>query len=1155
MQDYFTNTLHTTPSPALLKAMLINGARLTTGYNSYGVNGDINYEGWGLVNVPNSVPLALSNGVSGSATPMYFLDQSPTNVLATGDRRTFAVNVPTAAAQAQMLHITLAWTDPPGNPAAGIKLVNNLDLMVSNKVTGAVYYGNTFASAAVPYSVAVDLTNTVPDSVNNVENVILPAPLSTDYSVTVIGRNVTVNAVTAEQTNIVQDYALVISCGDGANTSGITVTPAAANIPSTVPLVTFTTPTNQIYFNEIAGANAPWLSTNAIALGANSAYATNASLFIGQTNQWHFFVVTNTTTYTNAAFITFLPNTLATPRMGVFANSTANSTRPEADLDLFVAQESTITNLDPVVISNCVFGVNGDSASLDRGGTEFVAFNNSQPNQVYYIGVQCQDQMAGQFAFFPVFSLLPFSQMDTNGNEIVNGVPLPVNIPDGDNAHPGVAYVFGLATIPMDVGGLTVTNTISHQNFGDLFGTLTHDTAFAVLNNHEGLYDPAVNYTEIYDDDGTPGTKHTDGPGSLQDFRGNPAIGPWILTEMDDSLTQTGSVNGFTLVIHPHQDLTNGTHKVTVQPKSWWYGYVDVTAGFTNLTVFATNQPPNATPPIQMYLNYEVEPNFANYLVRADLTNSPFGPGGLYPGNVISYGPPLMPGRYFVGLYNPSGSDVTISIGALLLFDSSSIDTADFASTGSVPLLDDAVTYDSIFVPNKEVIQNLNVGLRVDHPRISDLVFHLISPDGTRYLLMENRGGQDTNGCGRTVITTNIVNITAKGGQQAQTNVINMGFTRGTFPITYDFYTLPDEMTVYYGTNIASTNLILDTGMTNNPFGPASISVKFPPSGMSADSTYLTIVMNQYGNPYPSTAWTYTAGGVFTNYYYLSFTEDTNLTTTPIKFASPPLVPLIRTDVVASPAATNLIVDNLYYQAEQWLGAVIGTSAAGEWQLEVLDNRAGATNNATLVSWQLEFTFANTNLPVGISGFVPQTNTIATNSIQWYQVYVPTNASYATNILDFATAPVNLWYSDHYPPAMNILFLGHSTAGSVLMNTNTTMPLLVPGSTYYLGVQNTNSFAVTNAIEVDFDHGNQPPGPKSVRFNSAKASASKTELSWAPATGSHYQIQWKNNLSDPWQTVTNPAATVSNGVATFSDDGSQTAPLGGQRFYRLVWVP
>ena len=39
---------------------------------------------------------------------------------------------------------------------------------------------------------------------------------------------------------------------------------------------------------------------------------------------------------------------------------------------------------------------------------------------------------------------------------------------------------------------------------------------------------------------------------------------------------------------------------------------------------------------------------------------------------------------------------------------------------------------------------------------MSDLVFHLISPDGTRYLLMENRGGTTTNGMGVTLTATNI---------------------------------------------------------------------------------------------------------------------------------------------------------------------------------------------------------------------------------------------------------------------------------------------------------------------------------------------------------------------------------------------------------------
>ncbi len=41
--------------------------------------------------------------------------------------------------------MTLAWTDPPGDPAAAIKLVNNLVLVVtnlSNPTNPIVYYGN-----------------------------------------------------------------------------------------------------------------------------------------------------------------------------------------------------------------------------------------------------------------------------------------------------------------------------------------------------------------------------------------------------------------------------------------------------------------------------------------------------------------------------------------------------------------------------------------------------------------------------------------------------------------------------------------------------------------------------------------------------------------------------------------------------------------------------------------------------------------------------------------------------------------------------------------------------------------------------------------------------------------------------------------------------
>ena len=54
------------------------------------------------------------------------------------------------------------------------------------------------------------------DVVNNVENVYLAPTLATNYSVTVVARSVNVNAVTDQTNGVAQDYALVISSGDGA---------------------------------------------------------------------------------------------------------------------------------------------------------------------------------------------------------------------------------------------------------------------------------------------------------------------------------------------------------------------------------------------------------------------------------------------------------------------------------------------------------------------------------------------------------------------------------------------------------------------------------------------------------------------------------------------------------------------------------------------------------------------------------------------------------------------------------------------------------------------------------------------------------------------------------------------------------------------------
>jgi subtilisin-like proprotein convertase family protein len=933
MQDYFTNTLRTTPSPALLKAMLINGARPTGAYDLQ-VQNKINFEGWGLINLPDSLPPGVTNRADANCSS-FFIDQNPTNALATGDSHTFLVTINTNAA-ALPLRVTLAWTDPPGDPAAAIKLVNNLDLVVTNfddPANPIIFYGNDIASGSI-YNTPEGTNAQNLDSINNVENVFISPLLGANYSITVIGRGVNVNAVTAQTNNaagvyapnVVQDFALVISSGNGEVTNVFTVTDnPIVSLPTTDQQITLVTNYNAPLLNQLVGASTPLLGTNTIPLGTNLVWGeTNSIITLGMTNQWHFYVVTNTTGFTNAAFITFIPSTLAIPRMGVFADSVGNATRPEADIDLYVTTDPTLMNLNPVAISNCVNGAqvgasSGNSfngASLGRGGTEFVVDTNSSPSipgEVYYVGVYSEDREASEYGFIPIFSQQPFSQMNPNGSQSVFGVPLPVNIPDGTPALPGHGYVFGLALYPMQVLQVVVTNTIVHQNFGDLIGTMTHGgqngmSQTVVLNNHDSLGNPPGPYTQIYDDSGQGnifGSQPSDGPGSLNTFTGQQGNGVWLLTETDDSLTQIGSVTGFNMLVEPHQDLTKGI-TIILGPLGWFYEYIDVPPGATNLTIYATNI--TATGVVDLFVRYGAIPTLTatNEFGPARLTNS----GSPGPGNSISIGPPLTPGRYWVGLYNESLVPQTVYIVAKLGMGTAP--QATFTSAGQAPILDDAVMTNSIFVTAVQNLSSVEVALRVDHPRVSDLVFHLISPQGTRCLLVENRGGTTTNGMGATLAFTNITPASSSGNGLPSTNVIDTGQTAGTVQISYNFYTVPDEMVVQYqGANIFDSGIVNGSGMFTIAYGPGA-------------STQLTIIMNPTVYAGDGDLWDYTVNSSQARYTYLVLTEDTNKTTTPIKYAVPPfhgiLTNLVTTNVV--------LVTNLVPTAAEWHNSFeLGSSA------------------------------------------------------------------------------------------------------------------------------------------------------------------------------------------------------------------------------------
>jgi len=213
--QYYRSNYNATPSPALVKAALINSAAELD--ESNGGPGPIpnNDEGWGRITLTNLI---------GSARIFQYVDQ--TVLLTTGqvyERHAFVQS------PGQPLKITLAYTDVPGFPGALPALVNDLDLEVVGP-DGTLYRGNQFAGGeSIPNA-------PTPDNLNNVEGVQLSAPLPGDYLVRVRARNVAEDA-RLDTAEVDQDFALVISGGLlGARQGAVLLDRADYTAPGTIHL-------------------------------------------------------------------------------------------------------------------------------------------------------------------------------------------------------------------------------------------------------------------------------------------------------------------------------------------------------------------------------------------------------------------------------------------------------------------------------------------------------------------------------------------------------------------------------------------------------------------------------------------------------------------------------------------------------------------------------------------------------------------------------------------------------------------------------------------------------------------------------------------------------------------------------------------------------
>ncbi len=192
------------PSGALLKALLVNsGQRMTGLFTDNGTGGSwpSNGQGWGRITADDVLYF------QGDHRDVWLHDEySPagtTGLGASGETRTFTLYVGDGAPfEGEPLEITLVWPDYPGSMLDGGRLVNNLDLVVTDPA-GQIHRGND--PAQNDFQNASDLPP-APDAINPWEVVYLEHPVPGTYAVTVTA---TVLGSLAPDPQRKQSFALV----------------------------------------------------------------------------------------------------------------------------------------------------------------------------------------------------------------------------------------------------------------------------------------------------------------------------------------------------------------------------------------------------------------------------------------------------------------------------------------------------------------------------------------------------------------------------------------------------------------------------------------------------------------------------------------------------------------------------------------------------------------------------------------------------------------------------------------------------------------------------------------------------------------------------------------------------------------------------------
>ncbi len=205
--NYYEETYEETPSPEMIKALMINAAKDMDDEAGNTEPIPNKAEGWGRVFLP---PI-----VDQDMYPGWDVWDQP-KALETGDTASYDVNV---ADTDHPLNVTLAYSDVYGEPDSGTEsnpaLKNDLWLKVTDPA-GDVWYGNAFedgmsVKGSGQIAAGFDTDGDNNDDRNNIENVFIPTDelKSGSYTIEVEAKNVVADAV-SDTSEVDQDFALAV---------------------------------------------------------------------------------------------------------------------------------------------------------------------------------------------------------------------------------------------------------------------------------------------------------------------------------------------------------------------------------------------------------------------------------------------------------------------------------------------------------------------------------------------------------------------------------------------------------------------------------------------------------------------------------------------------------------------------------------------------------------------------------------------------------------------------------------------------------------------------------------------------------------------------------------------------------------------------------